>query len=300
MQNINWFPGHMAKTRRLIQDNLQKVDLLIELFDARIPVSSRNPELTSLAPQKPRLLLMSKADLASEAITQESLSYYRDQGHKAFALDLVHGSGMAQLQAQLQQLQQELESKTSHKGRLHRPLRAMVLGIPNSGKSTFINSLAGRNAAKSENKPGVTRSIQWVKCPMNVELMDMPGVLWPNLGSDACKLALACTGAIRDEILNLEELAFFLFSFLKQAYPRELEARYDLEDWEELDAWSALEQAAKRMGCLKKGGLADTERFAKQLIYEFRQGKIGSISLESAVEGTLPILGERSNVLSES
>lgn len=307
MRDINWFPGHMAKTRRQIEDCLPLADLVFETCDARIPISSQNPELQAQIRGKLHILLLTKGDLADPEKTRATLRALRAQGREALELDLLNGRGLKELVALAREKGEAVLRRAREKGRISRPLRVMVVGIPNSGKSTLINRLVRRRAARVEDRPGVTRSRQWVKSEGGFELMDMPGTLWPNLGSLETKLHLAMTGAIRDEVLDLVELAFAAANTLCGLYPGLMSRRFlGAEDFSSL---SALEEAdeveqvglraedeaaqehraqllrfeamGRYRGCLRKGGKVDEERFAKLLLSEFRTGQIGRISLET-------------------
>lgn len=301
---INWFPGHMAKTKRLIEEQLPLVDMVIETCDARIPIASRNPDLRKQIAGKDHILVMTKRDLADETKTAASLAVLHAQGQKAVALDLVHSKDLQELSALVREVGAPTVQKALAKGRLVRPLRIMVVGIPNSGKSTLINQLAKRKAAKVEDRPGVTRSRQWIKTEADFELLDMPGVLWPNLGAWDTKLHLAMTGAIKDDILDSIELSYHAANRLVDLYPDLMLARFgkastyfpegeeeamDAEDnpWSDAEEkmlhWSRFEAMARNRACIRKGNKIDEERFAKLLLTEFRSGRIGRMSLEVVI-----------------
>ncbi len=294
--DINWFPGHMAKTRRLIAEQLPLVDLVVEICDARIPRASRNPELNEQISGKPRLLVLSKADLADENKTEQSLAQYKSENIDAIALNLFDYNDIAQLVKKVRDLGAATVEKALSRGRIARALRIMVVGIPNSGKSTLINQLSRRKAAKVEDRPGVTRSVQWIKTTEGFELMDMPGILWPNLGEWSTKLYLAMTGAIKDDILDIVELSYHAANVLIELYPQLMLERFgkdgvfsdELLDGEVDYAvmgeshWPRYEAMARNRACIRKGNRVDEERFAKLLLNEFRNGKIGRISLETA------------------
>lgn len=283
--NINWFPGHMAKTLRLMKDQLKLVDMVIETCDARIPESSRNPELDSLLGQKPRILVLSKADLADPQATAQWLDFYQEKNIEAIACESINRRSLEPLRRRIISMNQHKIDKAMEKGRLIRPIRVMVAGIPNTGKSTLINSLSGRKAAIVGDRPGVTRHISWSRSGSELELLDTPGVLWPRLGEDRFKINLAATGAIKDEILPIEEVAGLCFLGLVRDYPQMIMERYKLEaitdeydDMLPLD--QLLEDAARKRGCLLSGGRADHTRFAKLFLDDLRAGRIGRITLE--------------------
>lgn len=275
--NIQWYPGHMTKARRMMQENLKLVDLVIELVDARVPMSSRNPDIDEMGRNKARLLLLNKADLADEWANEAWSAYFRNQGFQVVKLDSRSRSGLKAVQAAVQEACREKIERDRKRGILNRPVRAMVAGIPNVGKSTFINSFAGRACAKTGNKPGVTRGAQWVRLNKQVELLDTPGILWPKFEDPAVGLKLALIGSIREEVLNTEELSLELLRYLNEHYAELLQARYELD--EKKEAEQLLEIARKR-GCLKKGGEPDTQKAAAILLEEFRSGKLGRITLE--------------------
>ena len=279
---IQWFPGHMAKTRRLMQECLSQVDLSIEILDARIPLASKNPEIQKILGANPILTLFSKASLADPDATSRWLAYYKKRGVSALAYDAVTGEGKSALLPAMQELLSEKLERYAEKGMHGRHIRAMVVGIPNVGKSTLINHLAGAKKAKAENRPGVTTSKQWISTDIGVDLLDMPGVLWPKFDDRRIGENLAITGAIKDAVLNVDEIAMILCHRLKEAYPELLCERYKLnaEEIEPLDAYDLFELIGKRRGFLMSGGVVDETRTAKTLLEEFRNAKIGHISLE--------------------
>lgn len=277
--NIQWYPGHMTKARRMMQDNIKLVDLVIELVDARVPLSSRNPDIDSMGQNKARLLLLNKADLADPGANKVWSAYFREKGFQVVELDSRSRAGMKPVQAAIQEACREKIERDRRRGILNRPVRAMVAGIPNVGKSTFINAFAGKAAAKTGNKPGVTRGAQWVRLNKQVELLDTPGILWPKFEDPQVGLRLALIGSVNDEILNGEELALELIHFLKEKYPGTLTERYALQEGESEDA-VLLQELARHRGCLKKGGETDTLKAAGILLDEFRSGKLGRITLE--------------------
>lgn len=276
--NIQWYPGHMTKARRMMQDNIKLVDLVIELVDARVPLSSRNPDIDDLGRNKARLLLLNKADLADEAANEAWSGYFREKGFQVVKLDSRSKAGFKAVRAAIGEACREKTERDRKRGILNRPVRAMVAGIPNVGKSTFINSFAGRACAKTGNKPGVTRGAQWVRLNKQVELLDTPGILWPRFEDPAVGLKLALIGSIREEVLNTEELAMELLRFLNEHYKGLLRERYEID--EEGGAAEQLRDIAEKRGCLRKGGEADTQKAAAILLEEFRSGKLGRITLE--------------------
>lgn len=281
MKNIQWFPGHMAKTRRLIKSNLPLVDAVVEILDARTPLSSRNPEMDRLTAGKPRMVILNKSDLADEKITEKWLAYFRSQNITAISADCKSGKGIKNfIPAVKNQLLKSLLQKYEEKGIKGKPLRLMIVGIPNVGKSSFINRMAGSKKAKAEDRPGVTRDKQWVKIGTGVEMLDMPGVLWPKFDDQNVACRLAFTGAIKDDILDIETLASRLLKFLSENYPEKLRERYkiDFDDFDE--GYILLEKTGRKRGMLVSGGEVNTERIAITVIDEFRAGKLGRITLE--------------------
>lgn len=282
---INWFPGHMRKALRLISDQLKLVDVIIETCDARIPFSSRNPELNTIINNKRRLLVLNKADLADEDVTAAWTLYYKDRGIIAISTDAAHKKGLDLIRNNAKLLCADILERAKIKGRIGRPVRAMVVGIPNSGKSTLINALCNRKIAVTGDRPGVTRGYQWARSDSFLELMDMPGVLWPNLGSRRSQLCLTITGAIRSEVVELSEVAMEGMSMLLDRYPAELCNRYKLPlpgsvDYLQ-DPYDRLILAAKNRGCILSGGRVDEEKFSSLFLDDFRSGRIGKISLET-------------------
>lgn len=277
--DVNWFPGHMAKTLRELKDHLKLVDLVIETCDARIPESSRNPELHRLLGQKPRILVLNKADLADPAVTSRWIAWYKQAGITAIACDSTRRSGLPEIVNAALAITQHKTDTALAKGRLFRSTRVLVVGIPNTGKSTLINALSGRKIAKTADRPGVTRQTCWIRTGGKIELMDSPGVLWPKLGDSLNQLRLAATGAIRDDLLPIEEIAAGSLVLLSANYPEMIRVRYKLEDLS-LTGDELLLQAAKLRGCLLPGGKYDTLRFSILFLDEMRGGKIGRISLE--------------------
>lgn len=276
--NYQWYPGHMTKARRQMQEDLKLIDLIIELVDARVPVSSRNPDINELGKNKARLILLNKADLADERYNQRWMEYFREQGYQAVKINSRSGSGLKGIQAAVQEACREKIERDRRRGILNRPVRAMVVGIPNVGKSTFINAYAGKACTKTGNRPGVTKGKQWIRLNKNLELLDTPGILWPRFEDQKVGLRLAMIGSINDEILNLEELALEVIVFLTGEYPGILRERYQTE--EDQEPLRILEQIAENRKCLQKGGELDLPKASGILLDEFRNGKLGRISLE--------------------
>ncbi|MBQ9736144.1 MAG: ribosome biogenesis GTPase YlqF [Clostridia bacterium] len=279
---IQWFPGHMAKTRRLMKECLSSVDLTIEILDARIPLSSRNPEIKKILGTKPILTLLSKSSMADPVATEAWVRSREARGETWLPYDAITGEGVSKLLPAIRTLLSEKLARYEAKGMTGRPIRAMVVGIPNVGKSTFINHMAGSKKAKAENRPGVTVQKQWVTAKDGLELLDMPGVLWPKFDDTATGENLAITGAIKDSILNLEEIAMILGGRLREHYPLLFAERYRLseEELNEGDLYDLFLTVGRRRGCLMSGGVVDEARTAKTLLEEFRSAKIGRISLE--------------------
>ena len=288
--HVQWFPGHMAKTRRIMQSNLKLVDAVVEITDARIPYSSRNPEMDRLVGAKPRLLLLNKADSADETITSQWIDHYKRKGITAVATDCRSGKNINRFKAALTELMAEQVAVWEQKGMHGRPIRMMIVGIPNVGKSSFINRLAGSKRAKVEDRPGVTRGKQWVSIGDNMELLDMPGILWHKFDDKLVGEHLAFTGAVKDDILDSEYLACRLLELLAEDYPESMVGRYgiSLDDLPENDDETAgcvrgfelLERVGRKRGFLVSGGEINTERAAATVLDEFRGGKLGRISLE--------------------
>ncbi len=278
-ETIQWFPGHMARTRRKIKECLPLIDAVIEVVDARIPVSSRNPELDQLTGRKPRLVILTKADLADENTTARWIADYRRRGIPALAVDCKTGRGFSGFLPALRHLLSDSVEKWESKG-MNRAIRAMVVGIPNVGKSSFINRLTHGGKAKVEDRPGVTRNNQWFVID-GAQLLDTPGVLWPKFEDHQVALHLAFTGAIKDQVLDMEELACELLHILRTSYPSLLTERYKLDGDLPEDTWDLLEQIARKRGMLLSGGAVHTERAAIMLLDEYRGGKLGRLTLEA-------------------
>ena len=279
---IQWFPGHMAKTRRLMQENLGQVDLVLELLDARIPYSSKNPEIERILGTKPKIAVLTKAALANHNITKAWVDYYNANGVVAVVIDNNTGAGINALEEAVKTVMAEKLERYQNKGMAGRKLRSMIVGIPNVGKSSLINRLAGGKKAKVENRPGVTLNKQWVPTDIGLDLLDMPGVLWPKFEDERVGQNLAMTGAIRDQILDIEEIAMLLCGRLMEVAPKEFMARYKLteDETEGLDCYDLFELVGRKRGFLVSGGEINHQRTAEMLLEEFRSAKIGRISLE--------------------
>ncbi len=280
VSSIQWFPGHMAKTRRLMQSNLSLVDAVVEITDARIPQSSRNPEMDRLVGQKPRLILLNKCDTADDRITSMWLEHYKKRGILALAADCRSGKGINKFLPMLKELLKERIASWNAKGMVGRPIRIMIVGIPNVGKSSFINRMAKSKRAKVEDRPGVTRGKQWVSLGAELEMLDMPGVLWPKFEDKLVGERLAFTGAVKDDIMDLEHLACRLLEFISKDYGERLISRYGIEIKENAQGFELLQEIGRKRGFLISGGEINTERAAITVIDEFRDGTIGRISLE--------------------
>ncbi|MDD3340416.1 MAG: ribosome biogenesis GTPase YlqF [Lachnospiraceae bacterium] len=276
--NFQWYPGHMTKAKRMMQEDIKLIDLIIELVDARIPLSSRNPEIDQLGQNKARLILLNKSDLADERYNEEWTRYFQEKNMSVAKINARNRGSLKSLQGIILEACKEKIERNKRRGIKNRPIRAMVVGIPNVGKSTFINSFAGKACAKTGNKPGVTKGKQWIKLNKQVELLDTPGILWPKFEDQTVGLKLAMIGSIKDEILNVEELALEVLEHLHRDYPGLLTERYELEETEK--GLPMLEQIAAKRHCLLKGSEPDYVKAANILLEEFRNGKIGRITLE--------------------
>lgn len=276
--HFQWYPGHMTKAKRMMQENIKLIDLVIELVDARIPVSSRNPEIDELGKNKARLILLNKSDLAEDKWNDAWAEFFKEKGYSVLKVNSRKGGGVKSIQGVIQEACKEKIERDRKRGILNRPVRAMVVGIPNVGKSTFINALAGKACTKTGNKPGVTKGKQWIRLNKNVELLDTPGILWPKFEDQTVGLRLAFIGSIKDEILNAEELAMELIGFLKNKYPGILKEKYQIEETE--DNFACLNSIAESRHCLVRGNELDTEKAARILLDDFRNGRLGKITLE--------------------
>lgn len=276
--NYQWYPGHMTKAKRMMQENIKLIDLVIELVDARIPQSSRNPDIDELAKNKSRIILLNKSDLADARYNKEWAEYFKEKGFLVLEINSKSGSGIKSIQGLVQEACKEKIERDRKRGILNRPVRAMVVGIPNVGKSTFINSFAGKACAKTGNKPGVTKGKQWIRLNKGLELLDTPGILWPKFEDQTVGLKLAFIGSMNDEILNMDEMALELIGFLKVNYSGLLKERYGIEELEE--NVDCLMEIAKQRRCYAKGDTLDYGKAAAILMDDFRSGKLGRITLE--------------------
>lgn len=282
MQNIQWFPGHMTKTKRQIQASLKLVDAVAEILDARIPLSSKNPDLQKLIQNKPKVVLLNKCDMANQTATSRWIDYYASQGITAIAVDCKSGKGLNKFAPAVNNVLSERRERLKAKGMVNPMLRIMIVGIPNVGKSSFINRVAKQNRAKVEDRPGVTRGNQWYTIAKNIEMLDTPGVLWPKFDDKIVGERLAFTGAVKDQILDTELLAVRLLDFLRSLKPADFIVRFKLDDvdLDAVDSYELLNIIGKKRGMLISGGEIDTERAAIMLLDEFRSGKLGRITLE--------------------
>ena len=276
--HFQWYPGHMTKAKRQMQEDIKLIDLVVELVDARVPLSSRNPDIDELGKHKARLILMNKADLASEEQTRAWSEYFREKGFYVVKLDARSKAGMKAISDVIMEACKEKIERDRRRGIKNRPVRAMVVGIPNVGKSTFINTYAGKACTKTGNKPGVTKGKQWIRLNKNVELLDTPGILWPKFEDQRVGLLLALIGSIKDEILNIDELSLELIRILQKYYPGFLATRYEIE--EEKTEVEVLEQIAIKRNCVQKGNELDYSKAASLVIDEFRSGRLGKVTLE--------------------
>ncbi len=281
--HFQWYPGHMTKAKRQMQEDIKLIDLVIELVDARIPLSSRNPDIDELGKNKSRLILLNKADLADETQNQAWAAYFKEKGFFVVKLDARKKGDMKAIQNIIQEACKEKIERDRRRGILNRPVRAMVLGIPNVGKSTFINTFAGKACAKTGNKPGVTKGKQWIRLNKNVELLDTPGILWPKFDDQMVGLRLALIGSIKDEILNIDELSLEFIKYMQANYPGLLAQRYQVDETKE--AADVLGQIAVNRKCVQRGDEPDYSKAANLLIDDFRSGRIGRITLEIPKEG---------------
>lgn len=279
-QTVQWFPGHMAKTRRQIKESLRLVDAVTELRDARVPMSSRNPELSELIAGKPHIVLLNKCDMADDNATKKWLSHLKEQGLHALAVDCRTGKGLNAYAPLIREVLREKIESNEAKGMAGRPLRVMVVGIPNTGKSSFINRMAGRNRAKVADKPGVTRQNNWFVIGNGIELLDTPGVLWPKFEDPRVGDKLAFIGSVKDEVLDPELLACRLLDVMARDYPDRLKERYKLPDFSDLESYELLELIGRKRGMLISGGEINTERASITLLDEYRGGKLGKITME--------------------
>ena len=275
---FQWYPGHMTKAKRMMQENIKLIDLVIELVDARIPLASRNPDIDQLAQNKARMIILNKADLAEEKWNAAWEACFREKGFEVVQMNSRNAGKMKSVHAVIQEACKEKIERDRKRGILNRPVRAMVVGIPNVGKSTFINSLAGKACAKTGNKPGVTKGKQWIRLNKQVELLDTPGILWPKFEDQSVGLRLAFIGSIKDEIVNREELAAEFIRFMQQSYPGVLAQKYAIG--EDTGVWEVLERIAVSRHCLVRGSEPDLEKAAGLLLDDFRDGRLGRLTLE--------------------
>ena len=276
--HFQWYPGHMTKAKRMMQEDIKLIDLVIELVDARIPMSSRNPDIDELGKNKARLILLNKSDLAEDKQNDAWAAYFKEKGYSVVKVNSKKGGGIKSIQGVIQEACKEKIERDRKRGILNRPVRAMVVGIPNVGKSTFINALAGKACAKTGNKPGVTKGKQWIRLNKNVELLDTPGILWPKFEDQTVGLRLAFIGSIKDEILNTEELAAEMIQFMKKYYRGVLVEKYAIIESD--DPYQCLADIAKSRHCLLRGNELDMAKAAILLVDDFRSGRLGRITLE--------------------
>lgn len=277
--NIQWYPGHMTKTRRQMEADLKQVDAVCEIVDARIPMASRNPDIDAICGAKPRIIALNRMDLADPGMTKKWIQYFKDRGFAAIATDCKNRRGISDFQPEVRSVLKEKLARDAARG-MNRPVRVMVVGIPNVGKSTLINQISGRKGAKAENRPGVTRGKQWVSVGNGLLLMDTPGILWPKFEDPEVGLLLAYTGAVKESVLDTEELAAALMGLLSRRYPQAIGDRYGVEVTPEQTGYELLEETGRKRGFLLSRGEIDTERMAKVLLEEYRSGKLGRFTLE--------------------
>ena len=282
--NIQWYPGHMTKTRRQMEQDIRLVDAVCEIVDARIPLSSRNPDIDVICGGKPRMIILNRIDMADPAMTKRWAGYFRRCGMTVLETDCKNRKGTGQFASAVQELLKEKIQKYQEKGQAGRTLRVMVVGIPNVGKSTFINAVSGRKSAKAENRPGVTRGKQWITVEKGLEMLDTPGILWPKFEDPEVGLKLAYTGAVKDNVVDVETLAVHLIGLLGREYPDALESRYRFTVPDTFEDYELLELAGRKRGMLISGGEVDTERMSRVLLEEYRNGKLGRFTLEKPKE----------------
>lgn len=281
IENLSWFPGHMTKTKRMISAEIKNMDAVCEIVDARIPLSSRNPDVDELTAGKPRLIVLNRADQADPVQTRRWTQYFRGQGFAVLEANAKNGVGTEKFSAAVRELLRDKLAAWAQRGQAGRTVRVMVLGIPNVGKSTFINKVARRKTARAEDRPGVTRSKQWVPVDSTLELLDTPGILWPRFDDPEVGKRLAFTGAIKDDVVDMEELACYLMDYLGRRYAPVLEERYKIDVQPEDSGYDLLEKAGRKRGFLMRGAQVDTQRMARVLLDEFRGGKLGRFTLET-------------------
>jgi ribosome biogenesis GTPase A len=280
MAEYQWYPGHMTKAKRMMQEDIKLIDLVIELVDARVPFGSRNPDIDELGKNKSRIILLNKSDLADAKKNKLWMGYFADKGFHALEINAKTGTGVKSIQGVVQEACRDKIERDRRRGILNRPVRAMVVGIPNVGKSTFINSFAGRACAKTGNRPGVTKGKQWIRLNKGLELLDTPGILWPKFEDQTVGLHLAMIGSMNDEIVHLDELAYELIRFLRGEYPGLLEKRYDIEISDGQDAYDVIRAVCVSRKCYLKGEELDIMKASSMVVDDFRSGRIGRITLE--------------------
>ncbi|MFI3249706.1 MAG: ribosome biogenesis GTPase YlqF [Eubacteriales bacterium] len=278
--NIQWYPGHMTKTRRMIEADLKNVDIVAEIMDARIPISSRNPDIDQIVGEKPRLMILNRIDQADPNSTTLWRNHFKELGWAVMECDAKSGNGIKQFSSHVQLALKDKIAIWREKGQVGRPVRAMIVGIPNVGKSTFINKVARKKSAKASDRPGVTRGKQWVNVDKTLDLLDTAGILWPKFEDETIGLHLAFTGAVKDNVMDMETLAHHFIEIMANRYPEALKTRYKIEVTDPIDGWALLEQGAKNRGFLISGGEFDIERMSNVLIDEYRGGKLGRITFE--------------------
>lgn len=280
MEHINWYPGHMKKTKEMIQENLKLVDIVIELLDARLPLSSKNPVIDEIIKGKKRIVLLNKSDLSDKRVTKQWVEHYSKNSIKAIPVDAIKGDGLKELYKELESENKRINEKSTRK----KQLRVMIVGIPNVGKSSLINKIVGKKSARTGNKPGVTRGKQWVNIKDGIQLLDTPGILWPKFEDREVGLRLAYVGSIKDEVVNLEEVALGFLGFMKEYYKQELIERFKLEDVEEKTPLQLMEDISKKRGFILSGDRVDYERASRTIMDEYRNGKIGKITIERPMD----------------
>lgn len=279
--HINWYPGHMKKTKELLQSNMKLVDVVVEVVDSRIPFSSKNPDIDTLARGKSRVIILNKEDLADSAITNKWMNYYQNLGYTAISMNVISGGGLDKLNAAIGRAYEPTKEKLENKGMIARPPRIMIVGVPNSGKSSLLNKLSGKKSAQTGDRPGVTKGKQWVRLKGNLEMLDTPGMLWPKFEDDRVSMMLAFTGAIKDDILNIEEIGFELIKYLQEHYFESLSERYNLQNEQGAETIDLMNEIAHNRKFLLKGNEIDYLRTAKAVLNDFRAGLLGRISLET-------------------
>ena len=282
--NIQWYPGHMTKTRRMIEADVKLVDAVCEILDARIPLASRNPDIDAICGTKPRMIILNRIDMADPVMTKRWAEHFRAKGYSVLQTDCKTKKGISGFVPAVRELLAEKLARYAEKGQVGRPLKLMIVGIPNVGKSTFINQVAGRKGAKAENRPGVTRGKQWITVDQGLLLLDTPGILWPKFEDPEVGMRLAYTGAVKEDVIDTETLACHFMELLAKFYPQTLLERYKLEAPEGADGYDLLQLAGKKRGYLVSGGEVNTERMAKALMDDYRSGKLGRLTLESPEE----------------